>query len=136
MQIVQGNGFQFDAPAGWTVTHSGQTVSASDGVDLTRVSTFMLLKPYRHALLAGATRELDGDVSKLAAALKGKVTARATTEVAGHDARMSTIKYGGQAQQITFVLDGSREYELLCRIEAKSSPVPCQRLVSTFELSS
>jgi hypothetical protein len=134
VQTVRGPDFHFEAPLGWQVTRSGSTVSVASGKNLLRVQTFMLLKPYRHSLLRRAVRELDTDVDKLAAGLKGKVVGRATIPVAGHDALMSTIAYGKLHQQLTFVLDGSREYELICRNDG-SADAACARLVSTFAIS-
>jgi hypothetical protein len=135
VQTVAGSDFHFQAPAGWIVAHSGSSVSAQDGFRLTRVTTYMLLKPYRHALLPGATRELNADVAKLATALKGKVTGRRTIQVAGHDARTYSISYGKKLQQITFVLDGGREFELICRIWSGTDLTPCRQLISSFAVS-
>ena len=132
-QTVSGSDFHFQAPAGWQVTRSGSTVSAASGTNLLRVQTFMLLKPYRHSLLKRAVKELDTDVDQLAADLKGKVVGRATLPIAGHDALMSTIAYGKLHQQITFVLDGSREYELICRNDGTADEA-CAKLASTFTL--
>ena len=136
LQTVKGPDFQFQAPVGWHVTQSGSTVSVSSGTNLLRVQTFMLVKPYRHALLHRAVKELDGDVNQLASDLKGKVVGRAILPIAGHDALMSTIAYGKLHQQITFVLDGSREYELICRNDGSTAAATaCAKLASTFSLS-
>jgi len=132
---VTGPDFRFEAPAGWKVTRQDGTVTAADGTTLVRVQTFNLLKPYKHALLGRATRELDGDAAKLAAALSAKIAARATLAVAGHDARMYTLAYGKNRQQITFVLDGSREYELICKIDSAKAASACAQLASTFSLT-
>jgi hypothetical protein len=135
-QTVTGPDFRFLAPAGWKVTHADGTATAADGeTRLVRVQTFNLLKPYKHALLARAARELDADAAKLATALGAKIAARATLAVAGHDARMYTLSYGTNRQQITFVLDGSREYELICRIDSPKVASACAQLASTFSLT-
>jgi hypothetical protein len=133
-QTVSGADFHFLAPAGWKVSRQGPTVSVSDGSTLLRVQTFTLLKPYRHALLGKASRELDADAERLAQALKGKVAAHATLPVAGHDARMYTLSYGENREQITFVLDGAREYELICKFSSQQAADACAQLVSTFKL--
>jgi hypothetical protein len=94
----------------------------------------MLVKPYRHALLAGAVRELDRDTAKIVASLHGKMTGRDTTTVAGHDARTYTISYDSRVQELTFVLDGSREYELICRRAGTDDEAPCGALRETFTI--
>jgi hypothetical protein len=133
---VRGTDFHFVAPEGWKVSRTVHAVSAVNGpIDLVEVDTYMLLKAYRHALLAGAVRELDSDTAKLAADLKGKVSSRVTTKVAGDDARSYTIVYDGKQQHITFVLDGAREYELICRLPASTDDAPCRQLVSSFSIA-
>jgi hypothetical protein len=134
-QTVTGPDFRFQAPAGWKVTREDGTVTAADGNRLVRVQTFNLLKPYKHELLGRATKELDADAAKLASALNAKVAAKATLAVAGHDARMYTLAYGDNRQQITFVLDGSREYELICKIDSEQAASACSQLASTFSLT-
>ena len=135
MQIVRGSDFHFEAPAGWKVG-TGATVSAANGpVDLLQVKTFMLLKPYRHALLAGAVRELDADLVRIAAEQKARIVARQTTKVAGNDARSYTLSYDGKLQQMTFVLDGSREFQLICRRSAGDDDTPCVQLLATFAVN-
>jgi len=133
-QIVQGSDFRFQAPAGWLVTAAGTRASAAQGDDLVRAETFMLLKPYRHALLRPAVRELDAKTQQLAAAMKAKITSRATRTVAGNDARTYVLAYDGKQQQLTFVLDGSREFELICRIAAGADDAPCMQLVESFAI--
>ena len=136
VQTVRGANFRFEAPAGWQVSRAGDVVTAANGpVDLVQVRTYMLLKPYRHALLAGAVRELDKDAAKLATGLRGKIVSRRTTRVAGNDARVYTVSYDGKQQEMTFVLDGSREFELICRRPAAGDDTPCRRLTTTFALS-
>jgi hypothetical protein len=132
-QTVRAGDFRFEAPAGWQVTTGRRMVSAANGpVDLVQVKTFTLLKPYRHALLAGAVRELDSDLAKIAALQKGTISSRQTTQVGGHDARSYTIAYGDKLQQLTFVLDGMREFELVCRLPKGADDTPCTQLLATF----
>jgi hypothetical protein len=135
-QIVRGSGFRFQAPAGWTVTGAGEHVSAAQGKNLVRAETFMLLKPYRHALLGPASRELDTKTGQLASAMKARIASRKTRTVAGHDARTYVLRYDDQQQQITYVLDGSREYELICRLAAGADEAPCAQLLTTFAVGS
>ena len=68
--------------------------------------------------------------------LGGRVTTRDAARVAGHDARSYRIVYGKRVDEITFVLDGRREYELLCRWRAsEGEPGACVLLASSFRLS-
>src|SRR5262249_3768323 len=91
-QTVTGEGFRFEAPADWRVVRNGQSVAAADGdVNRVEVLRFTLEKPYRPALFAAATRELDGVASRLAGQLGGTVSDQVTTKVAGRKARSYTI---------------------------------------------
>jgi len=114
----------------------GPSVAAVDGdVNRIEVVRFTLEKPYKPALFAAASRELDGVASRLATQLQGKVTSSSTSEVGGRKARTYTIDYGtGKTQEITFVLEGDNEFQLLCRRDANASNDPCAQLVSTFAL--
>ena len=104
-------------------------------VDRLEVVRFKLEKPYRPALFGAASRELDGVVSRLAGELKGKVSGRSTSTVAGRKSRSYTIDYGpGKTQEIAFVLDGQDEFQLLCRRDSSAPDDPCAQLFSTFAL--
>lgn len=133
---MKGDGFSFAAPASWTVVRKGPSVAAVDGdVNRVEVVRFTLEKPYRPALFAAASRELDGVASRLAGQLGGKVASKSTSEAGGRKARTYTIDYGsGRTQEITFVLEGRNEYQLLCRRDASASNDACAQLVSTFAL--
>jgi hypothetical protein len=132
-QAVTGAGFSFEAPAGWVATSRG---SASNGaVDLLEVRTFTLLKPYRHARLAGAVRELDDVIERIAKKLDARVTSRQTRTVARRDARSYRLEYDGKLQEITFVLDGTLEYELICRLARGEDDTACSEQRRTFALT-
>jgi hypothetical protein len=135
-QTVKGDGFSYVAPATWTVVRKGPSVAAVDGdVNRVEVVRFTLEKPYKAALFAAAARELDGVASRLATQLKGKVASSGTSDVGGRKARTYTIEYGpGKTQEITFVLEGQNEFQLLCRRDQSASNDPCTQLVSTFAL--
>jgi hypothetical protein len=135
-QTVKGDGFSYVAPVGWTVVRKGPSVAAVDGdVNRVEVVRFTLEKPYRPALFAAAAHELDGVADRLANQLAGSVSAQSTTEVAGRKARSYTIDYGpGKTQEIAFVLDGSNEFQLLCRRDASSPNDNCAQLFATFAL--
>jgi hypothetical protein len=135
-QTVQGAGFRFEAPAGWTVTHEPDTAAAASGtVDRVEVRTFQLVRPYDASRFAAAARELDGVISRIASQLHGKVTSRATVEVDGRKARSYTIAYDGKTQQITFVLQGRSEHQLLCRRLETGDDEPCRGLLASFALA-
>jgi hypothetical protein len=134
-QRVTGDGYRFAAPEAWSVSATARSTAASKGaVDRVEVQTFRLLRPYRAELFASATRELDLVAGKLAVQLGGRVAARASTEVAGRDARAYRIAYGKRVVEITFVLDGRREYELLCRRLASAGTETCDAFVRSFRL--
>jgi len=133
---VQGAGFSFQVPAGWSVVRQGSSVAAVNGsVDRAEVILFTLEKPYRAALFARTARELDGVVTRLAGQLSGRVVRRATTEVAGRKVRTYRIDYDhGKTDEIAFVLDGTKEYYLLCRRLTAAADTDCAALFSTFAL--
>jgi hypothetical protein len=135
-QTVTGEGFRFQAPADWAVERTGPSVAAVDGdVNRVEVLRFTLEKPYRPALFDAAAKELDGVAGRLATQLKGKVSSQSTSELAGRKARSYTIDYGpGKTQEIAFVLEGSNEFQLLCRRPASASNDACAQLFATFAL--
>jgi hypothetical protein len=137
VQTVSGDGFRFEAPSGWTVVRKGNSVAAVNGaVDRIEVLRFTLEKPYRPALFAAASRELDGVVTRLAHQLSGRVADRATARLTGRKARSYRIDYGpGKTQQIAFVLDGRTEFQLLCRRKSSASDSVCAQLFSSFAAS-
>jgi len=109
--------------------------AASRGpVNRIEVQTFRLLRPYRAALFAAASRELDAVAAKLATQLGGKVTSSESTKVADRDARAYRIDFGENVDEITFVLDGRREYQLLCRRPAAADGSTCSDFVKSFRL--
>lgn len=131
-QEVQGKGFTFEAPAGWTVNGA----AASNGaVDRVQVSIFELEHPYTRSKRAAVAGELDGDAASLAQQLKGAVSSKAALEVSGLDGRTYAIAYDGKVEEITFAFRGIREYELLCRRPAGEANAACARLVSSFRLA-
>jgi hypothetical protein len=130
-QQVQGDGFRFNAPAGWRVEGS----SASSGaVNRVQVSRFRLQRPYNPARRAAVAGELDRAATSIAAQQKGAVKRRSALEVAGLDARTYSIDYDGKTEEITFVLDGQNEYQLLCRRPSGGSDDACGELVRSFRL--
>ena len=134
-QQVSGEGFSFQAPSGWRVsTRNGATSAASGSVDLVEAVSFRLVHLYRRSRFAAATRELDSVADGLAKQLHGVVRSRQSLRVNGLDAREYAIDYAGKTQEITFVLQGRSEYELVCRRAAGGDRAVCVRLLASFRL--
>jgi hypothetical protein len=131
-QVVRGDGFRFEAPSGWEVRG---TVATDGAVDRVGVSTFRLVKPYRPSLVRAATVELDRVADRLAAELGGRVASRTTVTAARARARSYRIDYDGKTTEVTFVLSGRTEYQLLCRRRSDAGDEACRQLVSTFRLT-
>jgi len=130
-QQVRGNGFGYSAPAAWTVSGAAAT---SGPVDRVEVLVFRLVRPYDPAQRALTVLELDRVASRIAAQLKGAVSSKRSLEVAGLDARSYTVAFARKTEEITFALDGQREYQLLCRRAAGAGDGPCVELLATFAL--
>jgi hypothetical protein len=136
---VQGDGYRFNAPGGWTVTRTGTSVASAHGSETVSVTTFRLTRPYRAKLWKQAVTELDGVSAKLAAELHGTVVASRTVKVGATTARQYELAFtkSGErlVEQITFVLRGRREYELLCRHKAGKDEPACAQLLVSFRPS-
>lgn len=98
------------------------------------MQTFRLVRPYRAEVFSAASHELDVVAAKLASQLGGRVASSASTRVAGRDARAYRIDFGERVDEITFVLDGRREYQLLCRRLAAAHGETCKTFVKSFRL--
>lgn len=132
---MRGNGYHFEAPHGWKVRHTARGMTASRGdLDLVGVSTFRLQKAYRPAVFEAAANELDGVAARLARRLGGRVVSSSTVRAAGAEARSYRLETDAAVQELTFVLRGLREYQLLCRRKADSGDSACSTLVSSFAL--
>lgn len=109
--------------------------AASRGaVDRVEVARFRLLRPYERSQKAAVARELDRVAATVARQLRGRVTRRASLEVAGLDARSYAIDFRDKIEEITFVLNGRREFQLLCRRPAGADDGPCRELVDSFRI--
>jgi hypothetical protein len=124
-QTVNGRGFRFDAPAGWTVR-------ASKGGDLVQVVTFSLLKPYNPALFGRVERELHLRMQEIAAQSRGTVSGSSTVTAGGIRSHSYQVTAGDHLDEYTFVLQGKREFQLLCRRAKSSDGRACDRLVTSF----
>jgi hypothetical protein len=137
-QAVSGPGFEFRAPGGWTVTKQPRSAEAAQGDRALSVTVFALKRAFRPALWPKVVPELDGVASSLADQLRGKAGEGSTVTVAGHRARTYDIAFsrGGKdfVERITFVLDGKREFQLLCRYPAGPEEPACAALGSSFRL--
>jgi hypothetical protein len=125
--VVRGPGFSFAVPGGWHTTRTPRAISSSDGKARVSVTTYTLQKPYRPALFAAAARELDRVAGQLAANAGQRLTERQTVEVAGRKIR--AYRFG--TMRIGFVLEGRREYQLLCLDPGAA----CGLLFETFSVS-
>ena len=135
-QTVQGAGYSFEAPLGWKVTRSpSETAAASGPVDRVEVRTFRLVRRYDPSRFRAATRELDAVIARIASQLDGRVTARRTIRVDGRKVRSYVIAYDDdKSQEITFVLEGRKEHQLLCRRLESAADEPCRALLESFTL--
>jgi len=138
---VAGPGFRLSVPTGWTVQRTLRAVSARRGSALVSATTFTLLKPYSPPLFSQAARELDGVAADLAAQSNGKLTERATTTVDGM--RIRAYRFTGRPttgaayeERVGFVLQGKREYQLLCQAAAGAGDPDgaCALLFASFRL--
>ena len=137
---VAGPGFAFSVPDGWVVKHGRGTVVArrSDGT-LVSATTYKLARRYSPALFVKAAKELDVVAARLAEASHGSITASATTTVDGQKIRAYrfTARPTGQPatdNRVGFVLEGKREFELLCSAPSGSGDPDgaCALLFRTF----
>jgi predicted Zn-dependent protease len=135
---LSGAGFSFDAPSGWKVTRSERVVQAADGDRAVSVTVFRLTHPYRPELWPRVVTELDGVARGLADQLRGTAADGATVTVAGRRARRYDVRFQRDGrdlvERITFVLEGLREYQLLCRYRAGADERACAALGSSFRL--
>jgi hypothetical protein len=134
-QPLSGNGFRFEAPAGWHVVTSSARVSASRDSELAQVSSFPLVKTYSDALFDKVTTELAARMQVLAKQVGGSITGSGSVTVDGIRSHRYDVTVGGHVDQYTFVLQDKREYQLLCRRNASSSDGFCARLLKSFKLA-
>jgi hypothetical protein len=132
-QTLNGRGFRFDAPAGWQVRRTARMVSASQGGYLVQVATFSLLKPYSADLFAPVEKELRARMRQVAAQSGGTVSGSSTVTAGGIRSHSYEVTVGSNLDEYTFVLQGRREYQLLCRRTKSSGAEACRQLVRTFE---
>ena len=132
-RVLHGPGFTFTAPRDWSASRSAHATVARRGGSEVSATAFTLLKPYRPSLFTAAAKELDGIAERLAAQAGETLSERSTTTVDGK--RIRAYRFG--TTKIGFVLDGKREFQLLCRMppEGTDADGACGLLFSTFTVS-
>ena len=135
-QLVQGDGFRFTAPPGWQVQHTRTASLARHGaLDVVEVFVFKTQKEYRTALFPKLPQELDRVSASLAKKLGGHVVSRRQVVVDGRKAWSYRTASHKSYEQITFVFEGRKEYELLCQRAEGEDDLPCAQLLTSFALS-
>jgi hypothetical protein len=135
-QLVQGDGFQFTAPPGWSVQHTHTTWVASSGqTDLVQASSFRTVKPYRSGLFKQLPKELGRVAGSLATDVGGKVIGHRRVVVDGRQSWSYRLKSNDKVTDVTFVFVDRLEFQLLCRRAQTGDTTPCQQLLSSFALS-
>ena len=107
-------------------------MSASKDGDLVQVVSFSLLKPYDPALFGRVERELHMRMQKVAAQSGGTVSGSSTVTAGGIRSHSYQVTAGDHLDEYTFVLQGKREFQLLCRRAKSSDAGACDRLVTSF----
>jgi hypothetical protein len=134
-RAVHGPGFLFSVPAGWTSRRTAAVVLARKGAAAVSVTPFALVKRYDPARFQAAAKELDRIAAKLAARAGGSVTESTTTTVDGRKIRSYRYESRGAHLRIGFVLDGKREYQLLCTAPGSTdTDGACGLLFATFKI--
>ena len=142
---VAGSGFSFSAPAGWEVDVRGRSTSATPeagATALVSVRVFRLARPYRPALWDRVVPELDRVAAELAEQLGGRIVSSETVVVAERRAKRYDIRYERDGAEVVertaFVLNGRREFQLVCRYEAsgdEDGSGACALLFETFTVA-
>jgi hypothetical protein len=123
------------------VQRTARAVGARRDSALVSATAFTLVKPYSPALFARAAKELDGVAAELAARSHGELKAQGTTTVDGR--RIRAYRFTGRPatgaaydERIGFVLEGRREYQLLCQAASGAGDPggACALLFASFRL--
>jgi hypothetical protein len=131
-QTVRGPGFRFEAPKGWKVATAAKRTTASHGKNLVQVGTYPLVKPYRDDLFGKVEVELRSRMEDLARQNGEHVRGTKTVTANGGRAHMFELGDGDHLDEYTFVLQGMREYLLLCRRPEGDQTDYCARLITSF----
>jgi hypothetical protein len=131
-RLVQGKGYSFDAPVGWTLVRTPRALGMQHGsVDLVQVTRLPLIRAYRPALFRRVVPELDRAAKQLGDAAGARVVGR-TVRLLGEPVRQYDLQFSERVEQLTFVLRDRLNFQLLCRREADGDVAPCRRLVTSF----
>ena len=103
------------------------------GGDVVEVRTFPLAKTYTVELFDRVKPEIVATAQKLQRQLKATSTSRTVT-VLGERALQFDLVHDDVLDRVTFVLHGTTEYELYCRLAKGGDTKPCDRFVATFRL--
>jgi hypothetical protein len=133
-QRVSGPGFSFSAPGGWKVARSGTRVSASAGPELVQVATFRLIRPYSAPLFQKVAKELAVRMTGVAEQTSGKLAGSSVVRAGGVRSHSYRVATDDRIDEYTFVLQGMREYQLLCSRSSSSDDRNCRLLVSSFRI--
>jgi hypothetical protein len=134
-RVVEGRGYSFEAPVGWTIVHTPRAIGMQHGsVDLVQVTRLPLVRPYRPQLFNAVIPELDRTATELANDTGATLQERQTVQVLGQSVRQYVLRFSGHVEQLTFVLHRKSNYQLLCRREENGDDAACTRLVSSFRI--
>jgi hypothetical protein len=133
--VVDGRGFRFEAPEGWTVTRRPGRVWASQGSELVQVATFRLLHPYTPELFDRVEVELATRMRAVAHQTDGRVIGSNVVRASGIRSHSYRVSSRDHVDQYTFVLRGPNEYQLLCRRTSSHDDDACRRLIGSFALT-
>ena len=141
LRRATGPSYHFGYPSDWQVRRTARSVTAAGaGEELVSVTVFRLAKPYRPAIWPKLVPVLDGVAAQVSSSLHGHLASRSTTLVAGRRARSYEIEFRRDGkdvvERIVFLLDGRREYQLLCRFEPGGKrSAACSDFLATFRLA-
>jgi hypothetical protein len=135
-QTVGGRGFRFEAPSGWKVERAARRVTATHDSELVQVATFPLLKPYDARLFTRVAVELRSRMREIAGQTQGRLSGERTVTADGVRSHAYDVTVGDHVDEYTFLLNGKREYLLLCRRRSGDRvgdrAAACSRLVTSF----
>jgi hypothetical protein len=131
-QTVQGHGFRFQAPTGWKLATARKRTTATHDSDLVQVATYPLVNAYTDDLFGKVEVELRARMEDLARQSGERVRGAKTVTANGARAHMFELGDGDHVDEYTFVLEGKREYLLLCRRPDGKRTDYCARLITSF----
>ena len=132
-QTIRGPGYRFQAPEGWKAETAAKRTTASHGAELVQVATYPLVHSYTDGLFAKVEPELRARMDDLARQSGEKVRSSKTVTANGRRAHMFELGDTDHVDEYTFVLEGKREYLLLCRRPEGKQTDYCARLITSFQ---